>query len=87
MRVLVVETGGVVVLQAEATVEFPIEPYFGRVVVLHQHPLPDIEFPLPQDQRVLDVFLHHILRLLAERVIQDVGQLRQALDTATARED
>jgi hypothetical protein len=65
MGELVAQLAGVVFLKAETAVELSVEPNLWRVIVLHQHPLPDIEFATINYQWILDVLLHHVLGFLA----------------------
>jgi hypothetical protein len=84
VREFVAQLGGVVLVQAEAAVELTVEPDLRRVVVLHQHPLPNVELAPVYYERVLDVLLDDVLRLLAQRVVEDVGEVGQALDASAA---
>lgn len=65
MRISVFEHIGIVILEAKSQVELVVEPYFGRVVVLNDHPYSDVELTLIDNQWVLYIFLHNILRLFA----------------------
>ena len=65
MGKLVGDFGLIVVFNTEATIELSIHPYFRRIVVFNQDPLSYVEFFLLDNQWVFNVFLHHILRLLA----------------------
>ena len=67
--------------------ELAVEPDFGGVVVLHQHPLPDVELPPLDQQRVLDVLLHHELGGSAHAVVRDVVDVVEAPDAAASGHD
>jgi hypothetical protein len=87
MGEFVVEFGRVVFLQAEPEVELGVDPYFGRGVVFDQYPLSDIELASVDDEWILDVFLHDELCFLVERVVEDVGEFRDAFDASSSRKN
>lgn len=70
--VSVVDVLQTVELGAESDVALFVEPDFGRVEVLNEHPLSDVEFPIMDDQRIFDVLLSHVLNVLAETVVHNV---------------
>jgi hypothetical protein len=83
MDVAVVDVLQRVALSAEAHVALIVEPHLGWVKVLNEYPLPNIELPLVDQQRILDVLLRNILDVLVEAVIHDVEQVVEASNSSS----
>jgi hypothetical protein len=82
MYVPIVDIVEIIVLGTEPHIALVIEPHFGRIKILYEHPLPNIELPAQNHQRILDVFLRHILYVLAKTVVHNVEQVVEAADAA-----
>jgi hypothetical protein len=80
----VVHVLGVVVEDGEPHVALLIVPDYEGVEVGDQHPLPDVEFALADDQRVLDVFLGHPQGLFGFYVVFDLDEVVVARYAAAA---
>ena len=68
---LVFEIVQLEVLGGKSDVAFVEEPDLERVQILDEDPLPDIELPVFDNQRVLDVLLDHIGFGLSDDVVED----------------
>ena len=83
---LVADLLGVVVDGREADVALVVHPDDERVEVGHNHPLPDVELPLEDDKRVLDVLLGDPQRLLALDVVLDLYEVVVASYASPSRQ-
>lgn len=75
----------IVLLCTESEVALIVEPDPRRIVVLHQNPLPYVEFSVHYHQWVLYVLLSHVLYVLPENTVHDLTQLYSHLDASSPR--
>lgn len=62
----------------KSEVAFFVEPNFGRIEVLDKHPLPDIELPAFDKQRVLDILLDDELSRQTQTIVSDIVYIVEA---------